>query len=890
MAEGSTVARAYVQVVPSAQGIKGAISNVLGGESKAAGISSGQTIGSNLISKVKGIIAAAGIGKFIGESVRKGAALEQSLGGVETLFKKSADKVKKNAQGAFKTVGVSANDYMEQVTSFSATLLQGLGGDTDKAAKYAHKAMVDMSDNANKFGTDISSIQWAYQGFAKQNYTMLDNLKLGYGGTQAEMARLINDTGVLGDKVKVTAKTVKDVPFDKIIEAIHKTQEELGVTGTTSKEASTTISGSFNSMKASWDNLLADMALGNDNLDKDFSDLTDTTTTFIHNLAPAITNVIESIPDIVHTIFDDLIPSVIDQLKKDMPNLGSFLDGFYSEFTDSFKDIFDGVHEVLKKVLDLMGGASPENYERLGAAIGKVAAGIATLKVAKDVTGGLKDLFSVLDLFKGKSKDSEGGGGGIFGSLIGGAGKASPILGKLGGKLLGTGKAAEAAGDAAAAAGETAAGAAGTAAETIASEAASSAAAAGTAAAEGGAAVAGETAASGAAAVAAASGPPGWIVALIAAAVAAAVLAIIHFWPQIKQFFVETVWPGIKSFFSHIGDFFTQTIPSVFGKVLDVIKTFFTETLPTFFTETIPNIIGKVADFFGELPGKIGYAIGFAVGTIAKWGINMVKKVIETVPKIISAIVDFFKKLPGRIWTFLTQTLPKIAQWGVQMAVKGATAVGKFIASVGQFLITLPGKVFTWLSRVLPKVASWGVNLVKKGAKAIADFGSAIWNGIKGLPEKFVSIGKDIVKGVWNGIKGMAKWVTGKIKDFFGGIVHGAKDALGIGSPSRVFASEVGKWIPAGIATGIEGNAAVIDSALNDAVDPSGYDVTANVRANAGGLGNATPGTNPVLALLNQYLPAMANMQIVMDSGATVGALAPQMTTAVNNRLSKGFR
>lgn len=165
---GNTVASAYVQIVPSADGIKGSIAQALGGEAKAAG----ESAGGQLVGAIKGVIAAAGIGAALTKTITEGAALEQSIGGVETLFKNSADTIKQYAQDAYTTAGVSANSYMEQVTSFSATLLQGLGGDTAAAAESANKAIVQMADNANKMGTDIGSIQWAYQGFAKDNYTI----------------------------------------------------------------------------------------------------------------------------------------------------------------------------------------------------------------------------------------------------------------------------------------------------------------------------------------------------------------------------------------------------------------------------------------------------------------------------------------------------------------------------------------------------------------------------------------------------------------------------------------------------------------------------------------------------------------------------------------------
>ena len=220
------------------------------------------------------------------------ANYEQLVGGVETLFKTSADVVKGYADEAYKTAGMSANEYMETVTSFSASLLQGLGGDTAAAAEVANQAIVDMSDNANKMGTDMSMIQNAYQGFAKQNYTMLDNLKLGYGGTQAEMARLINDSGVLGDTITVTAETVNQVSFDQIIEAIHVVQTEMGITGTTALEAGSTIAGSIDSMKAAWANLVTGLGDANADIDVLLDQFLQSVVTVGENLLPVVGNIL----------------------------------------------------------------------------------------------------------------------------------------------------------------------------------------------------------------------------------------------------------------------------------------------------------------------------------------------------------------------------------------------------------------------------------------------------------------------------------------------------------------------------------------------------------------------------------------------------------------------
>ena len=209
--------------------------------------------GLSIVSKaMTGAVAAVGTaaGVIIKSSLGVVANMEQQVGGVETLFKDSADTVIKNANRAYKTAQISANDYMSTVTSFSASLLQGLGGDTAKAAEIADMALIDMADNANKMGTNMQDIQNAYQGFAKQNYTMLDNLKLGYGGTQSEMIRLINDSGILNEKIS----DLDNVTFDQMIQAIHVIQQNLGITGTSAEEAGETIEGSVNSAKAAWEN------------------------------------------------------------------------------------------------------------------------------------------------------------------------------------------------------------------------------------------------------------------------------------------------------------------------------------------------------------------------------------------------------------------------------------------------------------------------------------------------------------------------------------------------------------------------------------------------------------------------------------------------------------
>ena len=309
----SQVATAYVQIIPSAQGIGGGIAQALGGD--AAATSAGQSFGGKLVGAIKGVIAAAGIGTALSKAITEGAALEQSIGGVETLFGDAASQVIAAADNAFATAGLSANAYMETVTGFSARLLQGLGGDTQAAAALADTAVTDMADNANKMGTSMETITQTYQSLARGNYEMLDNLKLGYGGTQSEMARLINDSGVLGDTMVATAENVNSIGFDKMIEAIHVVQTEMGITGTTALEAETTITGSLNALQASFSNVLANLTLGRD-LGPSLNALATTLTTFLTgNLLPAIWNILSALPGALVTFVTSLGPQLVTGLQ-----------------------------------------------------------------------------------------------------------------------------------------------------------------------------------------------------------------------------------------------------------------------------------------------------------------------------------------------------------------------------------------------------------------------------------------------------------------------------------------------------------------------------------------------------------------------------------------------
>lgn len=314
----------------------------------------------------------------IGTVIDEGAKLQQSLGGVETLFKSSAGKVKKYANDAFKTAGLSANDYMENVTSFSASLISSMGGDTSKAADVANMAMIDMSDNANKMGTSIGDIQNAYQGFAKQNYTMLDNLKLGYGGTQEEMQRL------LADATKITGVKYDINNLSDVYNAIHVIQKNLDITGTTAKEAASTFSGSFDSMVAAAKNVAGRIALGM-NVDKQLQQLADTMATFIFgNFIPMIANIFKALPGAMKKFVEAAIPEITKGNKKLAASVGK-----------AFKpaiDVISDLANAFKKIIPVIAPFAKD----LGIAFGVVFGGIAVINSFKKALNGIGTAFGAI--------------------------------------------------------------------------------------------------------------------------------------------------------------------------------------------------------------------------------------------------------------------------------------------------------------------------------------------------------------------------------------------------------------------------------------------------------------------------------------------------------------
>ena len=374
-----------------AQGDINSLKSSLGG----LGSAFKSVLGANLVSGalMSGISAlTGGVKSAFSSAIDEGAKLQQSIGGIETLFKDSAGTVKQYANEAFRTAGVSANEYMENVTSFSASLISSLGGDTAKAAELANTAMTDMSDNANKMGSDMKLITQTYQSLASGNYAMLDNLKLGYGGTKAEMQRLIKDAASYKDVQEELNMTVNDgdLSFANMVKAISVVQKKLGITGTTAKEAAETFSGSFASMQAAFKDFLGNLTTGGD-ISKPLENLAKTASTFVfRNFIPMVGNAFKSLPTAISTFLTSAKPEIESGLKKMLPEemVNNIMGAFdkVGNFLSSFKDTgaitavagaFNAVKDAIGHVFSSLAG-SGENFNNIGKALGEVVKFLAT--------------------------------------------------------------------------------------------------------------------------------------------------------------------------------------------------------------------------------------------------------------------------------------------------------------------------------------------------------------------------------------------------------------------------------------------------------------------------------------------------------------------------------
>lgn len=439
---GTSLGTAWIQIKPTTSGItqevKKELANVekemTGSGSKISsafsnlGSKAGTALKVGLTAAVAG--ATAGAVSLIKNAVSSFADYEQLVGGVDTLFKNASEQVQSYASQAFETAQISANDYMETVTSFSASLIQSLGGDTTKAAEYANNAIIDMADNANKMGTSMEMIQSAYQGFAKQNYTMLDNLKLGYGGTKTEMERLLKDAEALSGIHYEIGN------FADMTAAIHVVQENLGIAGTSAKEASETVSGSLNAMKSAWANLIVGMGDKNADMKALMKDFVKTAETALKNLIPVILEslngigelitqltpiIVEKLPELIQTLIPQFINVVIQLANAIIQNLPliltTILQGFVQALPTFIQAVVQTLPTLIIAIVDFL--TNPDNIGLLVDAAIQLFMGL--VMAVPQILGGLMEAFGKLvgNLWDGLTR-MFGEFAGNFGNFIGG--------------------------------------------------------------------------------------------------------------------------------------------------------------------------------------------------------------------------------------------------------------------------------------------------------------------------------------------------------------------------------------------------------------------------------------------------------------------------------------
>lgn len=753
--------------------------------------------------------AAAGVSALGTTAIKSYADYEQLVGGIETLFGaggaasvqeyaknvgKSVDEVRDefdtlmeaqtlamdNANNAYASAGLSANEYMETVTSFAASLKASTANEVE-AADAANQAVIDMADNANKMGTSMESIQNAYQGFAKQNYTMLDNLKLGYGGTKEEMQRLLADAEKLSG-IKYDISSLSDV-----YSAIHVIQNELGITGTTAKEASTTISGSLNAMKASWSNLLVGIADDNQDFDALVNNFVESTVTAGENLLPRIETTISGFGTLIDSLLPEImsrVPAIINDVLPDLVQAGiNVIGSLINGIEQNLPQIMDSADVIIDQFVTALLEMAPQLVEVAVQLIGTLAQGIidnlpalvtAAGEIADAILDGIGDLCPALEPVTDAIK-----------VLLDNMDKVIPVVETLTAVFIAwkavftintlIEKYNKITKD-----------------MTIVQYAAKTAQELLNAS--------------------FLSCPVTWIVMAIAALVAIFVIL----WNKcdwFREFWIE-LWETIKEAASTALDaiigFFTETIPEFIQSIIDWFSELperlseWGENVKQTVTTAISDMITNVVTFFSELPEKIMYWLGFVLMSIVLWGADLIDWVAVNIPIFVENIVTFVSELPGKIAGFLGEIIGSVIAWGNNMRLKAIETGTKFVDNVVNFIKTLPGKIAGFLEDVIGKVVGFASNMKTKATEAGRGFFDNIVSALTDLPNKMSEIGGQIVNGIMTGISNGWGKLVDYVKNLANSLFQGAKDALEIHSPSRKF-----KWLAemcvAGFDEGMDG-------------------------------------------------------------------------------------
>lgn len=703
---------------------------------------------------LKGTAVATGaMAAMVVKGVKEYAKLEQSIGGVETLFKKSSKTVIANAEKAYKTAGVDANTYMEQVTSFSASLLQAVGGDTEKAANTADMAIRDMADNANKMGTSMEMIQNAYQGFAKQNYMMLDNLKLGYGGTKTEMQRL------LADAQKITGIKYDINNLDDVYKAIHVIQGELGITGTTAKEAASTIQGSAASMKAAFTNFLSGAG--------GINEVISTVKIFGNNVMKAI---VKLAPQIVQGLVE-LVNGLI-------PQLSGLIDGLLPVVVNGAISLVQGIASALPALIQVLAGMLPTIISSLMQGITQIVNSIAQQiptiipVLVQAIIDGLLSILDNIDLM------IDAGINLIMG-LIDGIMEAIPILierlpeiiEKMIPKLMTAAVKLKMLGPVII--------------------------------------IKLITGIIKAIPKLIASIPK--IIKAIIDGLREGIGEVANVGKEMISGFLDN-FGGLKDALQPIIEPIKNLIDNTLKPAFDGLKTAFQNVMTALqpvinFIKTVVILaiqeLIKIIQFLWQILSPIISLIINILGVLIQVVISIISNIINT----ISGIVNFIAEVVSKIVNFIKEIVNKVYEHfrPVIDFIKG------FVDKIKSF--------FSNLKTGIGNAVNGVVNFIKSIPSKIASIPGKIVNFFKSLPGKMLSIGGDIVKGIGKGITSGITWLKNKIKEFVGNVTDFIKKVFKIGSPSKLMADEVGQWLPKGIAVGITANTDAITKSIGTMQD-----------------------------------------------------------------------
>ncbi len=713
----ANIATAYVQIVPTTKGISGSISSAMGGEASAAGDSAGSLLGNGLVSKVVGIIAAAKIGETlvstISSAITAGGELEQSIGGMQTLFGEASGTMLQQAKAAYSTAGMSANEYMQTATQFSASLIKSCGGDTQKAAAYADKAIVQMSDNANKMGTNIEDIQNAYRGFAKENYTMLDNLSLGYAGTKEGMQSLLKDAeAISGVKYDISS-------YSDIVDAIGVIQDSFDITGTTAKEAEGTIEGSLNSMKAAWENVIAGMTGVWEKSGEEWdmagavTTLVQTISTYLFgNLLPAVGSFIMQIPPALATFISAAWQQIGAQIQSatGATDLSSLLSLGVNAITQFVSGIMQHIPDVIQKggeILTSLGEGIMQNvpvildnaatlFENLVSTIGENMPQI--LETGKEV---LSNLWTGIQENLPTLQQN-------FGSFVGRIAKAIitnlPQIITTGFHIIST-----------------------------------------------------------------------LIQGILTALPTLIPNMVMGFWNGLQSAFEGVDWgqlgmdilnaliDGILSLLGALGTSLlsiTETISGWFGEVGTDAST------------NVSTIVNDVVNWFMQLPGNILNAISPAIQNIASWGANLLSTAVSAALNLLSSVGSTLSAMPGRIWSAISGAISGVISWGASLASAGMSAASRLVSTVISGVSSLPSQMMSVGANIVNGIIQGVTNAASSLFSTLQDLASSALSaakkalGIKSPSRVFRDqVGQWIPAGIAAGISGNADIVEDAMKE-----------------------------------------------------------------------------------------------------------------------------